>query len=69
MEKLKKQALSLKEKFEVEEMYSEIGYSIQEANESLSSGWKGYPLISIWDYASNFEAGFIVKNNLLKRVY
>ncbi|MGY3712095.1 hypothetical protein [Lactococcus petauri] len=67
MENLKEQAIALKEQFE--EMYSEIGYSIQEPNGNPASGWQGYPLISIWDYSSNFEAGFCLKNNLLKRVY
>jgi hypothetical protein len=66
-ENLNSRALVLKEHFE--QFYSEIGYVIDLPNKGHGSGWKGRPLISIWDYSSSFNAGFCLNINVLVRVY
>lgn len=66
-DELNSRALDLKEHFE--QFYSEIGYDIDLPNQGQASGWKGKPLISIWDYSSSFNAGFCLNNNVLVRVY
>jgi hypothetical protein len=72
--KIKMKQWAQEKKEALEEIYSEIAFSFEfpdpkAPHESMAGGYKGHPLISFWDYSSNFQTTYVVSDNDIQRVW